>query len=469
LGADLRAEAARLVQSYQAELEELAQWCLQQGLADEAQQTRSWLVHRDPYKIYVIQLPVEVGPAPPPENLSPQAVEWYRRLQSLKQRQADRLFDLARRAIRSRQASLAFDLVMAALRENPDHAGIRRLLGYQRYRGQWRTAYEADRLRKGQLWDDQFGWLPRSHVRRYHRGERYYRGRWISAQQDAQLRADIHTGWDVETEHYRVRTNHSIQAGVRLATRLEELYRVWKQLFIRYYATADQVAALFDASPRATRIRRMRPIQHRVVYFRDRQAYNQALQHVFPNIEISVGVYLDQSRTAYFFADDESDDRTLLHEATHQLFHETRPVASAVGRDHNFWIIEGVAMYMETLRTEDGYHVVGGFDDDRIVAARYRLLHDGFYVPLAELTSYGMAKLQSDPRIRTLYSQAAGLAHFLVHYDGGRYRDALVAYLRAVYTGQDDPNTLVRLTGTSYSQLDQQYRQYMKAAGPAAQ
>ena len=40
-----------------------------------------------------------------------------------------------------------------------------------------------------------------------------------------------------------------------------------------------------------------------------------------------------------------------------------------------------------------------------------------------------MEKLQKDPKIATLYSQSAGLTHFLIHYDHGRYRDALVAYL----------------------------------------
>ena len=104
-------------------------------------------------------------------------------------------------------------------------------------------------------------------------------------------------------------------------------------------------------------------------------------------------------------------------------------------------------MYMESLRQEDGYYVLGGFDDERMHAARYRLLHDKFYVPLDEFTGYGMEKLQKDPRIATLYSQAAGLTHFLVYYDGGRYRDALVSYLAAVYTGRDDPDTLAKLTG----------------------
>ena len=74
-----------------------------------------------------------------------------------------------------------------------------------------------------------------------------------------------------------------------------------------------------------------------------------------------------------------------------------------------------------------------------------------------------MERLQTDPRIATLYSQAAGLTHFLVHYDRGRYRDALVAYLVAVYTGRDAPDTLAKLTGTSYSDLDKQYHEFLES------
>ena len=70
--------------------------------------------------------------------------------------------------------------------------------------------------------------------------------------------------------------------------------------------------------------------------------------------------------------------------------------------------------------------------------------------------------MQRDPKIKSLYSQAAGMTNFLIFYDGGRYRDALVAYLIDVYTGQDAPDTLSNLTGCSYAELDQQYRRFMR-------
>jgi hypothetical protein len=239
-------------------------------------------------------------------------------------------------------------------------------------------------------------------------------------------------------------------------------------LFIRYFATPAQVADLFDGRARK---RQMPFPQLRVVYFRDRDDYVRGLPILFPNLKkevvgMSEGVYIADAQRAFFFAGKEQDDRTMYHEATHQLFHQTRPVANDVGFRANFWIVEGIAMYMETLRREDGFLVLGGFDDARILAARYRLLHDNFYVPLAEFSSFGLQKLQADPRISTLYSQAAGLTQFLVHYDGGRYRDALVAYLSAVYSRADTPVILAQLTGTSFTDLDQQYREYIKSGGP---
>ncbi len=456
---------SELSAKYQADLQELADWCDQRDLAEQARLTRDWLSRRDPDKVYVAMLPREVGGPGLAADASPGVVQWHKQFHQLRREQANSLESLARRAIRNGRASLALELVLSALRENPDHEAIRRLFGFQKYRNQWRSLWEIRKLRGGQVWHEQFGWLPETFVRRYENGQRHAGGRWVTAEEDTRLHRDILSGWDVETEHYTIRTNHSLEAGVQLGRKLERLYRVWKQLFLHYFATDAQVAALFDGRARGNGMRLPR---HQVVYFRDRQDYNQGLRAAFPNIEMSIGVYWESTRRAYFFAGEACDDRTLFHEATHQLFHESRPVAPDVGARSNFWIVEGIALYMESLHQEEDCHVLGGFDDLRMVAARYRLLHDDFYIPLSDLTAMGREELQTHPRIATLYSQAAGLTHFLIAYDGGRYRDALVHYLSAVYSGRDDPNTLARLTGVAYPELDRRYREFIESAGMPA-
>lgn len=465
---ELTRAAGELRARYAAQLDELAKWCDAEKLAIQAGATRQWLGKRDPNRLYVADLPQTVGRPALPADIPASIAEWDRRFWQLRRAQAKALEALARRAVRADRASLAFELVLAAIREDPDHEGIRRLLGQQKFQGGWYTLYEKEKLRAGQVWHDKYGWLPAKHVRRYEQGERWSGQGWISAEEDARLHRDIASGWDVETEHYTVRTNHSLEAGVRLGVKLEQVYRVWKQLFIRFFATEAQVAELFDGRTRGRRIQLPRL---QVVFFRDRDDYVRGLRSAFPHLKedvvaMSEGVYIAAAQRAYFFADKEQDDRTLYHEATHQLFQQSRPTSLDAGQRANFWIIEGIAMYMESLRHEEGFLVLGGFDDVRMLDARYRLLHSNFYVPLSEFASYGMDRLQSDARIKTLYSQAAGLTHFLVHYDGGRYRDALVAYLAAVYSGRDTALTLPQLALSSFAELDKQYREFIQSGGP---
>jgi hypothetical protein len=460
---ELYRTAKELIDKNAAEIEALADWCQQHQLGEQARKTRELLGKRDPYKLYLPVLPKTVGPTPLPADAPADVVEWDQRLGKLRRDQANALFDLSRRAVRAGRLSLAYDLVVAAIRTNPDLEPVRRLMGYQDYGGQWHTAYEVGKLRTGQVWHKDYGWLPESRVRRYEQGQRYVRGRWLSSEKDTELHRNIQSGWVVETEHYSITTDHSLEAGVQLGEKLEELFGVWQKLFVRFYASPAHVQALFDG-----RVRKLRTQMPRfdVSFFRDRQDYNRSLRAVMPSVDITIGVYIERTGRAYFFAGEGYEDRTLFHEATHQLFHQSRGiggVAPDVGREANFWIVEGIALYMESLRREGDYYTLGGFDDERMYAARVRLLRDNFYVPLAELTTYGMEKLQTDERIATLYSQCAGLTNFLIHYDGGRYRDALVAYLVAVYTGRDTPETLSQLTGTTYAELDKQYRKFIKS------
>ncbi|MBN2580189.1 MAG: hypothetical protein JXB10_14465 [Pirellulales bacterium] len=449
---------------YAADLKQLADDCRRKGLEDEARKTRAVLEPRDPTRFFVPVLPQKAGPPALPDGAPPAVVEWHQQFSRLRREQGEALFDLARQALRNRRAALAIELLLSAVAADPDNESVRRLLGYQKYQDRWRTPYEIRKLRAGLVWDDRFGWLPKTHLKHYEAGERYRGGRWIPAEEDARRRQKQQFGWEIDTEHYHIRTNHSLEAGVDLGVKLERLYHLWQGIFLRFYASEAEMLAWFDGRSHALQSPGAR---RQVVYFRDRADYNRFLGPSVPGIEKSIGYYSQAVETAFFFAGPDSDDRTLYHEATHQLFHESRPVAPNVGARANFWIVEGIALYMETLKIQDGFYVLGGADDQRMIAARYRLLHDNFYVPLAEFCGYGMLRWQHDPNVPKLYSQAAGLAQFLIHYDHGRYRDALVAYLSTVYSGRDAPDTLSALTGVSSETLDAQYREFMeKNDGP---
>lgn len=435
---------------YAAEVTSLARWCDEKKLPQEAARTRDWIVPQSPLAL-VIALPDDAFP----ESVGNQVnAEWADRFRKLRQAQGKRLFELAQTAVAEREFALAIQLVHQALREDPDHEAARKLLGYKRHERKWLSQFERDKAQAHQVWHERFGWLQTKQISRYEAGERFFKGRWISAEEDARLHADIDRGWEIVTEHYRVRTNHSIEEGARLATRLEELYQVWRQVFVRYCSSEEELSKQF----RSGQPGRRSSAHYEVTCFRDHDEYKAALGRDEPNIGITTGYYSDADRKAYFFA---GDDTNLYHEATHQLFNESKQVKQA-GREANFWIVEGIACFMESYKPGNRLVTLGGADALRLENARARLLEHESYMPLARLCGLGMIDLQRHPEIKMIYSEAAGLTYFLLFAADGRYRPALVDYLSTVYEHRDRLETLANLTGTSYSNLDEQYRKFIQ-------
>lgn len=490
----ISAAREQLYKSYASQLQNLADECVSHGLAQQADLTKRWLPEREPATIYVFILPTDSA-APASLAETPEAQNWWQKFMELRRAEAESLFSLARRALDEKQDALAFELARETVRENPDHEAARRVLGDRKHGDAWVSADVARRLDAGQVWSDDFGWLPADRLKRYQDGQRYYRGKWISAAEDARQHSNIRSGWNVESEHYSITTNDSLEAAAKLARRLELLNTAWRQIFVGFYARPAQVEQWFSAlaPPVGNTVGNSKPTasgentaagelsvapaadlgprkRHQVTYFHDKQEYVDALKAMQPQIEMSIGYYSDASRAVYFFAADHPYAGTLNHEATHQLFRETPPASIDPGRKNNFWIVEAIACYMESLEEHqliDGeaygsYLTVGGANAGRVPAARKRLLDDSFYVPFRELAGYGMTELQHDPRVASIYSQIAGQAWFLMHADQGRYRDALMKYLVDVYTGRATADTLEKLTGEKFEQLDRQYADYIQ-------
>ena len=372
IAADPYQAAADLRTQYAADIEKLAEWCDACGMAEQASQTRAAVTPQEPCKIFMPVLPVEVGPPKLPAGSPERLVNWDTRLWQLRRQHATTLYQMARQAVRSRREGLAFELMLAAIQANPDYEPARRLLGYQKFHDQWRTLYELKKLRAGMVFSDKFGWMSKTNLASLRRGS-------VSRAADG-LRPKRTPSSTTTSSRAGTSTRSTTRFGPTTASRrpsvlsgkLENLCRLWQEIFLPYYASEADVAALFEGKGK----RAPAPTARRkIVYFRDRDDYVETLKPSFPQVGITAGVYVDQTKKAYFYADaKKNDDRTLYHEATHQLFNELRPVIPNLGGKANFWIIEGIAMLMESLHQEDGYWVIGGFQDERLHAAQVRLL-----------------------------------------------------------------------------------------------
>ena len=443
-------------------LAHLAQECDADGHLQLGQYIRNWAIDRDPRRQYLFVVDRFADPAILQDEVQHQ---WFIRFLELRKQYARELFQHAQLLLDVDQPFEAQRILYEVLYQDPGHADARVKLGYKKVVDRWCLPYAARQVSRGQVNDHRFGWLRGSDIERYEMGHRRYRGRWISAVRDTQRHSRIDQGWRIETEHYLITTNHSLEAGVALGRQLEDFYSVWQQIFASFYWSKDSLE-------RRLKQTHLLPVhlyrKHRVTFFRSRDEYISALRDQQPRISMTLGIYLARSQTAYFFADDKRFDATLHHEAAHQLFHEVgmsgNRLRHAVGLEQNFWIVEGIALYMESLQVHERYHTTGGIDAHRLQFARHNLLVEGFYVPLNQLVAMGREGLQSDQRIRVLYSQAAGLTHLLMDDQGGRFQEALMRYIKSVYRVRDDPNTLAMEIGLSNNELDKQYRQFLNVS-----
>ena len=491
----LQERRAEVLARLSARLEEISEWCSVRQMVDAAsttRQLREQLQHPE-------GLP-EPASAVQPELPEPVTDEqtWQSQLRTAREDSAGELYTLARSALRAGFPSLAFSLIGEVVRLDPDHKFARGVLGFQLFRdperreeagyaGEWVSAFEKQ-MRSGrtpQVHHPEFGWIPSASVSRYEQGLRPWKGDWISAEREAEFRRDFRNAWEIPSEHFLVKTNVSLEAGLELSERLETFHGWLQQNFAGFFDTPQSLQERFENALKTSSVRRGKPLE--VHYYASRDEYQKRVQgKVPPGLETN-GLYWQPDRTCYFYLKPSGKDfTTLFHEATHQIFDvystDARRVAARMRglqrqqspqewvlcERANFWLIEGIACYFESFVVdEQGNISVGDPECVRFDTARQRMLDPAylFYMPAREFFALGKDEFQSHPQISPLYTQSSGFAHFLMHYEDGLYRDDLIQLLAAVYRPdaehpESDPD-FSELAEVGWMELDRQYREHM--------
>ena len=454
---------------FATQLEKLALTCDEKSLDAGATAVRSRVISPDLQSHNLRALPRKVSPEIP-NNLPEGERFWKTQLRALEKDYAQDLYLLSRRSLNEGYPSYAYGLVRESAIHDPDHSAARKILGFVRQGNEWVTQFAASQIKKGNVWHEEFGWLPKGDLERYSKGERKFKNRWFTAEKERELRRDFSEAWEVRTDHYLIRTNVSLERGVELGRALEDFHEFFHETFAGFFNTREQMMKLFDGTAKAVSAN---PRPYLVHYYRTRDEYIDRLKRDFPNIEVTNGIYLTTGRTAHFYDDPDNDNEaTLFHEGTHQLFFESHVLNRQIGEKAHFWIIEGIACYMESFQRTNGTFSLGDPKYIRFAGARNNLLQKNYYVPLREFSEMGMQEFQHAPELAKNYTQASGLARFFMEYDNGRYREALVKHLTQLYSSnsreRDAAPALDKLTGTDFEDLDRQYaedaRQLEKAA-----
>ena len=411
---------------FRASLNQLADKCDELQLPEQAKVTRAWHIARDPQRHYLF-LPQ------PQDKLQPAATApkleslWYAKFRKLRDERAQELFEQAEASLQRTATAEAYRQLHAVLRENPDHAEARRILGYHGGPNQWVKRFQKPKVRRGRTTHRTFGWSRNAH-------------------------------WVVESEHFLITTNLSAAAGMALANDLEEVYAIWRQLFFGFWNVGSALKSRWNGGGVPFGAKR----QFQVVLFRSRKDYIDQLSQLEPQIAQTVGYYFPHRKTSFFYHGDQASLATRWHEVTHQFFQESRNAASHVAASQDFWIVEGAALYMESIVRYDGYCTVGGFDASRLQYARYRKLSEKFYLPMEDMVGLGKEALQQHPALSNLYSQAAGITHLLMDTNRFGGPDAIVRYLRSVYQPRGQRVSLREAIGQPLASIDDSYDAFLK-------
>ena len=271
------------------------------------------------------------------------------------------------------------------------------------------------------------------------------------------LSRSLRVSWNqprrVDTDHFMILADTSVDDAIEVAADLERFHAVWTQLFFPLWKDRQR----WDRTrPRGAGGRGSEQPRFRVVVFRDRQQYTAALAAEGAAIGSSTGYYSPSMRITFLYQpggqlgqDPDGDQRqvggdaaaaaelrgTRYHELTHQLLAEATEtrLRAMPGERSGFWLAEGIACYMESTAIRDGYATVGGWESSRLQFARHRVLAGGDSMPLRELESWGRLRVQRSSDPARFYAFAAAECHRIIDAGDGDGLPELLGKLARLY------------------------------------
>ena len=186
-----------------------------------------------------------------------------------------------------------------------------------------------------------------------------------------------------------------------------------------------------------------------------------------PGIKDSAGYYNGDFKVSFFPATDVSgvrDDATWRHELTHQLFRESVTTRSMPFEDHFLWLDEGMAMYFESLKIQNDFATVGGFDAQRLQYARWRRFRENYHVPIGQLAAMNKQAFQSRRDLPYLYSESAGIVHMLMDSRQYDLQPVLIRFMKQIHDRKLRPGVFQKMIGRPYEELDDDYANFLQVS-----
>ncbi len=422
---DWRAKRKALDRDFADELQEIAMWCREVGIARQVTQTFKIYHNRDLRRQY-IYLPTTKKM---PEQRDGKLGQWLEKVGNAKIEHAAKIFDLAQKAADEGANGTAFQLLHEVIYFDRDHAETRKVLGHKDKGDSWQINTDRLKVKKKRPAHALLNWKSGSYI-------------------------------TVITPHFTIDSTANQEETIFLAESLEQWHDVWRQVFFEFWTSAS-VKRWIEKKGSFKEPKK----RYNIVFFKDHQEYVTSLSRWVKGVEGSTGYYNQDLQLSFFSAGkDPQNIDTWKHELAHQLFRETVRARKSPFKEQHLWLDEGIAMYFESLTDMDGYVTLGGFDARRLQYARVRKLREGFFVPLVQLASMSQEQFQNRKDISSIYSQAAGMAHMLMNDDHGMMQPNINEFMKAIHKRRVKTDSFEKLLGRAMSQLDLKYLKFLETS-----
>ncbi len=257
----------------------------------------------------------------------------------------------------------------------------------------------------------------------------------VSAEKRLDLARDWGSAWELETLHYRLRTNLALEQALDLALGLERYYR-------SFYGCFARELRLFDV---------LSPMQ--IAVHADAASYPEHGAELGHYDAADDTVHVDFSGGMYW--------ETLVHEMTHQLLYDTAVRERGNSGELPAWLDEGLAEYVAGSVT--GMPATLAFEAGRPIERHFQV-HARAEKPLSFSRvlnlSPGDFSASSDRELK--YAQAYTLVHFALHGQDERYRGGFVRFLRGVYQGKGSSTDFKNSLGVEEREFERAWQQYVR-------
>ncbi|MBI3272602.1 MAG: hypothetical protein HYZ53_26670 [Planctomycetes bacterium] len=236
-------------------------------------------------------------------------------------------------------------------------------------------------------------WIPKGEADLLAQGYRKYKDKWYTRDELATIRANWEDAWELETEHYAIRTNTSEEFQNELAAILEAAYAVEKEVFEK------------EPGGKKMNIYAFRTFEDFRNFCIQEKQEGSLRAHGFAIAARNYGCGYDALKTKDSFLS------TMVHEGCHLFYGRSNPASDAPS-----WYHEGMATNFEGY-TWDGKKLTFTFISPWRLPWVKPAFKSGNYLPLAEFLDgdAGAAINKGVQDSTVFYSQAWALYYFLGH------------------------------------------------------